>query len=78
MVGISQIILADVWAEYAALYAKQNRPFIRANETQQEWIDAVNAKFADKIKEEKNRLFSLIPERFIKTFMYQDLKNKLK
>lgn len=77
MVAISQTILSDVWADYSVKFANEYRPFIRANETQENWINEVNRTFGADIKHERKRLFSSIPERFFVTRLYKELKSKI-
>ena len=77
MVDISSIILSDVWADYSVKFAKEYRPFVRANEQQQEWVNAVNSTFGEQIKAERINLFKTIPSRFEKTRIYNELKTKI-
>jgi hypothetical protein len=77
MVSISQVILSDVWSDYAVKFKNEYRPFIRANETQQNWTDAVNAAYPEQIKAARVALFNSIPERFFKTRLYIELSKKL-
>jgi len=77
MVSISSIILTDVWADYSVKFAEEFRPFIRKNESQENWIQSVNLTQGIQIAEKRKQLFSIIPLRFHNTEMYKDLKNRL-
>lgn len=78
MVVISQIILGDVWSDYAAKFAKEHRPFVRTNEPQQQWIDAVNLTFAEQMKQDRKHLFKSIPLKFYNSRLYKQLNQKIK
>lgn len=65
----------EVWYEYSEKFAKTHRPFVRARETQQDWISAVVKTYGAEMTAERNRLFALIPERFKKTIMYNQLES---
>jgi len=77
MVDISSIILSDVWVHYSVKFAKEYRPFVRDNEQQQDWVNAVNSTLGEQIKAERVNLFKTIPPRFDKTRIYNELKNKI-
>jgi hypothetical protein len=77
MVEISKIILSDIWADYSVLFANNYRPFVRSNETQDNWIKSVNDTYFNNIKSDRINLFNSIPERFKLTKMYKELSKKL-
>lgn len=77
MVAIAQTILSDVWADYSVQFAKEFRPFIRNNETQDSWINAVNSTFGKQIENDRKVLFESIPVRFRITRLYKELSDKL-
>jgi hypothetical protein len=77
MVAISQIILSDVWAEYSVKFAKEHRPFVRANESHQIWVEAVNSAYANDIAKIRKSLFNCIPLRFRITRMYGELNAQI-
>lgn len=74
MVEITEIIMPDVFFQFANKFGKFNRE----NNFQQSYIDEVNSKYADEMKAERRRLFALIPDRFHKTNMYKKLEKRLK
>lgn len=77
MIAISSTILSDVWADYSVKFAKEYRPFVRANEQQQDWVNAVNSTFGEQMKTDRVSLFNSIPVRFRKTRIYQELKDRI-
>ncbi len=77
MVSISHIILSDIWTEFAVKFANEYRPFNRANEMQQKWVDDVNETYLHEINNKRKELFSFIPTRFFSTMMYKKLEKKI-
>jgi hypothetical protein len=78
MVEVTQIVLTDVWAQFALKFKEEVRPFIRAKETQENWIKSVNETFGVEMYAERKRLFKLIPSQLEITNMYKELDNRLK
>lgn len=77
MVAISQTILTSVWAEFSVKFASIHRPFVRAKESQESWVAAVNMTYGNDIKTERKKLFSLVPERFFITRLYKELYEEI-
>lgn len=77
MVEIESIILTEVGNKYMSLFADTERKFVRANESQEDWVKAVNDKYKHEANDERLVLFTMIPDRFHKTFMYKKLSHNL-
>jgi hypothetical protein len=77
MVSITHIILSDVWSDFSVKFTNEYRSFNRANEIQQNWIDSVNAVYANEIIKKRKELFSLIPSRFFNSMMYKKLNQEI-
>ena len=77
MVEVESVILTEISNKYMNLFAENDRKFIRANESQQNWVDAVVKKYSEDMTSERLHLFSIINERFHKTAFYLRLKKRL-
>lgn len=77
MVEIESIILSEVSRKYMNLFAQTERKFDRTKESQHDWLKAVDVKYKLQAERERKQLFSIIPERFHKSQMYLNLKERL-
>lgn len=77
MVAIESIILTDVSAKFMQLFADTERKHNSAKESQQDWINAVWAKYGEQSKIERRYLFNEIPERFKVSLKYEVLNDLL-
>jgi hypothetical protein len=77
MVGISNIIMQDVFYYYCQKFANEYRPFNRKKETQESWTNSLFKAYSVEIKKDRVLLFNSIPDRFKKSIMYKNLENSL-
>jgi len=77
MVDIQQLIHTDVFNLFSVRFAKEHRPYVRANatETQTDWCKAVRDTYREEWDEAQRRIFEAIPERLHVTKMYRDMKD---
>jgi hypothetical protein len=77
MVEIEALIFGEVWNKYTLLFCATDRKFNRANETQQEWVVAIDEKYGHQANAERIDLFLSIPSRFHKTELYKKLADRV-
>jgi hypothetical protein len=77
MVGISQIIMQEVFYNYCNQFATEYRPFNRLKESQEQWTKELFSVYSLQIKLDRNFLVESIPRRFHKTIMYKKLISQI-